>query len=60
MQADLVLFDESPAREVAKKLVINFTGRVGCLIMAKRSGIIERNKTGIKQNYERRTVLDSP
>jgi predicted nucleic acid-binding protein len=44
MQADFVLLDESPAREVAKKLGINFTGTVGCLIMAKRSGIIESIK----------------
>jgi predicted nucleic acid-binding protein len=44
MRADVVLLDESPAREVAKKLGINFTGTVGCLIMAKRSGIIESIK----------------
>jgi len=44
MRSDLVLLDESPAREAAKKLGIHFTGTIGCLIMAKRSGIIESIK----------------
>jgi hypothetical protein len=45
LKADFILLDESPAREVAKKLEMNFIGTVGCLIMAKRLGIIENIKS---------------
>lgn len=44
IRAELILLDETPARETAGKLGMHFTGTVGCLVMAKRMGIIERIK----------------
>lgn len=40
IKADLVLLDEKSARDVARTLNLEFMGTIGCLLLAKRLGII--------------------
>jgi predicted nucleic acid-binding protein len=38
--AELILLDELTARKIAKFHEVNFIGSIGCLVLAKRNGII--------------------
>ena len=44
IEADLVLLDEKSARAVADTMNLNFMGTIGCLLLARRSGIIDEIK----------------
>jgi predicted nucleic acid-binding protein len=39
-KADLVLLDEKSARDVARTMSLNFMGTIGCLLLARKLGII--------------------
>jgi len=46
MKADLVLLDESIAREVAKSLGLRVNGSIGIVVRATKDGILERRPRG--------------
>ena len=48
-KADLVLLDEKSAKNVADAMGLNFMGTLGCLLLAKKLGIIDRMKPIIDQ-----------
>ena len=43
-KADLVLLDETEARDLAEFHGLNFIGSIGCLVEAKRSGLVSKIK----------------
>jgi hypothetical protein len=44
-KADLILLDEKSARNIAKTVGLDFMGTIGCLLLAKKFGIISNIKT---------------
>jgi predicted nucleic acid-binding protein len=44
-KASLILLDEIEARDIARSMNLNFMGSIGCLLTAKKAGIIPNIKT---------------